>query len=147
MRILVDENLPTQVMPVLEITLGPLGHQVDAIEQIKWKGAKDHRMILKAAERGYDALITLDRNQLKNRKEREAIQRSRIHWVGVRESGSKDPVQKVATTCATVIAGSVLVAKHLEHAERPQLVFIRTVQHHDRIEPDDVDAYMRRTSR
>jgi hypothetical protein len=53
-RILLDENVPVQLVPLLP------GHQVDAVVFIGWSGTKNGDLLRRAAGE-YDVLITMDR--------------------------------------------------------------------------------------
>lgn len=56
MRILLDENLDWRLRRELS------AHEVDSVAYIGWAGIKNGTLLRRAAEEGYDALITMDGN-------------------------------------------------------------------------------------
>lgn len=56
MRILLDENLDWRLRRFLP------GHVVDSVAYIGWSGIKNGKLLLSAADNGYDVLLTLDSN-------------------------------------------------------------------------------------
>ncbi len=55
MRVLLDENLPLDLAPLLE------GHQVESVRGLGWSGLTNGELLDRAGGR-FDALITMDRN-------------------------------------------------------------------------------------
>jgi len=56
MRLLLDENLDWRLMRSLP------GHEVESVLQLGWAGIQNGELLRKAAESGFDALITMDGN-------------------------------------------------------------------------------------
>lgn len=56
MRILLDENLDWRLRRHLA------GHEVDSVAYIGWSGMKNGALLRKAADAGYEVLITMDGN-------------------------------------------------------------------------------------
>lgn len=56
MRILLDENLDWRLRRLLT------GHEVDSVTYIGWSGIKNGVLLRRAAEAGYDVLLTMDGN-------------------------------------------------------------------------------------
>jgi len=56
MRILLDENLDWRLRRLLP------GHDVDSVAYIGWAGMKNGALLRKAADAGYEVLITMDGN-------------------------------------------------------------------------------------
>jgi len=54
-RILVDESLPRQLVPLL------LGHDARMVQAEGWSGVKNGELLRRAAAAGYDVLLTPDR--------------------------------------------------------------------------------------
>jgi hypothetical protein len=54
MRVLLDEDLPRQLAPLLE------GHEVSTVPRDGWTGVKNGELLL--ASKGFDAFLTMDRN-------------------------------------------------------------------------------------
>ena len=46
-------------------------------------GVPDNELFAALSERKFDGIITHDRNQLQNPEELEALQQSRLHWIGL----------------------------------------------------------------
>lgn len=79
MRILLDEDVPVQVLEILRRVVK--GHDVDHVEALHWKGKKDEFLVADAAGKGYDLLLTNNRRQLSDPRECGAIKKSRMHHV------------------------------------------------------------------
>src|SRR6266536_6553770 len=79
MQILLDEDVPIQVLQILRRVLKC--HDVDHVEAIRWKGKKDVFLIADAATRGYHLLLTNNRKQLADPRECDAIKKSGMHHV------------------------------------------------------------------
>ncbi|MFJ3621718.1 DUF5615 family PIN-like protein [Streptomyces iakyrus] len=58
MRILIDENVPVQMLEMLRRLLP--GHEVQHVSEIKWAGKKDLALLPDAAKRGFEAFLTKD---------------------------------------------------------------------------------------
>ena len=56
MRVLLDENLDWRLMRSLP------GHVVESVPRLGWAGIQNGELLRKAAENGFDALITMDGN-------------------------------------------------------------------------------------
>ncbi|MBX3385545.1 MAG: DUF5615 family PIN-like protein [Phycisphaeraceae bacterium] len=54
MKLLLDENLPTDLRHFLA------GHEVFTVAYMQWKGVRNGELFKRAAEAGFDAVITLD---------------------------------------------------------------------------------------
>lgn len=66
MRVLVDEGMPVQVLSPLRLNKQ---HEFDHIDELKWKGKHDIQLFADAAARSYDAVLTLDLDQLDSAEE------------------------------------------------------------------------------
>ena len=55
MRVLLDENLPVGLAPLLE------GHQVESVSGLQWSGVSNGELLERATGQ-FDAMITMDRN-------------------------------------------------------------------------------------
>ena len=67
MRVLLDEQLPRQLAPLL------VGHEVRTVQQQSWAGLKNGQLLEAAEAAGFTVLVTGDRNlqfqqNLSNRK-------------------------------------------------------------------------------
>lgn len=54
MKLLLDENLPHRLRPLL------VGHDVYTVSFMKWKGIENGQLLDLAAKNGFDALVTKD---------------------------------------------------------------------------------------
>ena len=54
MRLLLDENLPHDLRHLI------VGHEVLTVAYVGWAGVQNGRLLAKAAEAGFDALVTKD---------------------------------------------------------------------------------------
>ncbi|WP_200302638.1 hypothetical protein [Streptomyces adelaidensis] len=77
MRLLVDENTAVQLLVPLRYVLPQ--HQVDHVTEVKWSGEKDVQLLLDAARKGYDVLLTKDGRQLEDPDETDSIKKAGIH--------------------------------------------------------------------
>jgi hypothetical protein len=58
MRLLLDENLDWRLCRALA------GHQTESVPLIGWAGLQNGELLRKAAEAGFDALVTMDSNMV-----------------------------------------------------------------------------------
>lgn len=108
MRFLLDENEIPAILDPLRLLYED--HVFDEAREIGLGGKEDVPLIHAAAREGYHALITRDKHQLSDRKEREALVETGLHWIGHRE-----PDVGIAGI-ACLIAGYVSAFPHiLEH--------------------------------
>ena len=54
MKILLDENLPHRLRPLL------VGHEVFTVAFMKWKGVQNGELLTLAASNGFDVVVTKD---------------------------------------------------------------------------------------
>ena len=54
MKVLLDENLPHDLRELL------VGHEVFTVGWLKWKGTRNGRLLQRAADHGFEAIITID---------------------------------------------------------------------------------------
>jgi predicted nuclease of predicted toxin-antitoxin system len=55
MKVLLDENLPHELRPLL------VGHEVFTVSYLKWKGLQNGELLERAAAEGFRVLVTTDR--------------------------------------------------------------------------------------
>jgi hypothetical protein len=99
MKILLDEDVPEQVITVLQHVLR--GHQVDHVTRIGWSGEPDKRLYPDAAKRRYDVLVTNDAAQVSDPDECQAVKRSGIHRVSYRHLPSNHSTPHWSTSCCS----------------------------------------------
>lgn len=119
MRILLDEDVPIQVLPILGRVLHE--HEIDHVDSIKWKGKKDRVLIHNAATSGYDVLVTNDLGQLNDPDECRAIRHAGIHHVTF-EIG--DGVRGLGLAVGAIVAAMPRLVEDLEGAPGQMLAEI-----------------------
>jgi PIN like domain len=126
-KILLDEDVPFQLLAGLSQILD--GHQVDHVDSLHWKSKKDLRLLPDAAKRGYEVLVTNDKNQLHDVDECKAIRASRLHHVRYDTSSGKEGL---ALAMAAVLAAAVPCMRELEAADTQRLVLVTSIKAHRR---------------
>jgi hypothetical protein len=121
-KVLLDENVPLQALPVLRRTLR--SHQVDHVDSLdrrgtRWKGKKDAQLLPDAAEAGYEVFVTKDANQLADPTETRLIRRAGIHHVRFQQD---EGVAGYARAVGALVAAMVEVLGDLETADGQRLV-------------------------
>jgi hypothetical protein len=119
MHVLVDEGMPVQLLPALRQNRG---HVFDHVDELKWKGRLDQPLFAAAAERDYDAILTLDVNQLSDAGECRALRRSGLHHVSLQQGRSVRGLKGLARVIASVVVAMPYVVEDLEAAEGQQIV-------------------------
>ena len=56
MKILLDENLPSELRHSL------VGHEVQSVEYLKWKGIRNGRLMALAIGNGFEVMVTVDKS-------------------------------------------------------------------------------------
>jgi hypothetical protein len=133
MRILLDEDVPVQVLEILRRVLQT--HDVDHVEALHWKGKKDAFLIADAAAKGYDMLLTNNRRQLSDPRECVAIKRSRIHHV-LYDQAPK--LRGLALAVAAIVAAMPMLIEELEKERGQRLARVqglRPTRRFDIIDP------------
>jgi hypothetical protein len=120
MRILLDEDVPIQVLEILRRVLK--GHDVDHVEAIRWKGKKDVFLIADAATRGYHLLLTNNRKQLADPRECDAIKKSGMHHVRYDQGPG---LRGLALAVAAIIAAMPTLVEELQQESGQRLVRIQ----------------------
>jgi hypothetical protein len=122
MRVLVDEGMPVQVVPPLRRNRG---HDVDHVDDLNWKGRLDQPLFHQAAERGYDAILTLDVNQLADVDECRALKRSGLHHISLQQGRSVKGLKGLARVIASVVVAMPYVLDDLQTADGQRIVELR----------------------
>lgn len=122
MRILLDEDVPVQLLEPLRVVLK--GHTVDHVDKIGWKGKKDPRLYPDAKGKGYDAIITHDLAQLEDPAETKAIRDSGMHHVRYTVQTGRDGLGRAM---AAVLAAAAPLFRELEKAAGQRLVRISEI--------------------
>jgi hypothetical protein len=111
LQVLVDEGMPVQLLEPLRLNRG---HQFDHINGLRWKGRLDQPLFRDAAGRGYDAILTLDVNQLSDAEE--------CHHISLQQGRSVRGATGTARVIASVIAAMPYVLEDLEEADGQRIV-------------------------
>lgn len=119
MRVLLDENVPVQLLDPLRHVLR--AHDVDHVETVGWKGKKDGSLIPDAAARMYHVFLTKDTNQLAVPEECDAIKRSRLHHVRFKQA---DGLAALGRAIGSIVVAMHPIMEALESAGSQRLVFI-----------------------
>ena len=119
MQVLVDEGMPVQLIEPLRRNRG---HSFDHIDELRWKGRLDQPLFREASSRGYEAILTLDVNQLSDAEECRALRRSRLHHVSIQQGRSVRGLKGLARVMASVIAAMPYVLEDLEYAPGQRIV-------------------------
>ena len=123
MKVLLDEDVPRLLLPVLRAVLP--GDVVDHVVDIGWGGKEDMPLLRDANRRGYEVFVTNDRKQRQDPDEMRAIVRSGMHHV----TYAMDPGKEgLARAVASVIAAITPVLALLETSTEQQLVQVTKLQ-------------------
>jgi hypothetical protein len=135
LQILVDEGMPMQI-------LGPLranrGHQFDHINDLRWKGRLDQPLFRDASTHGYNALLTLDVNQLSDADEWRALRRSGLHHISLQQGRTVRGLKGLARVMASVVVAMPYVLDDLEEADGQRIVeltLLSAARRHELFDP------------
>ncbi len=135
MRVLLDEDVPVQVLESLQQVLH--GHTIDHVDRIGWKSTKDLALLPDAGKRGYEVLVTNDKNQLEDVEESRAIRDSGMHHVRYDQDTNRGK-EGLALAMASLLAAAVPCIRELEAATGQRLVHIKSIAPHQRSARYDV---------
>ncbi|MFE5853525.1 hypothetical protein ACFQ61_09975 [Streptomyces sp. NPDC056500] len=102
MKFFLDENETPAVLPPLQGVF--YEHTFRSAHDEDLTGVLDIELIHKVSERGFDAIMTQDLNQLSNRAERAALIDTGIHWIGHRQPAADGLLYVVNSTAAYLAA-------------------------------------------
>ena len=83
MHVLLDENIPAPALASLRV-LTP--HVFEHVNDRSWAGTADPTLFANAGRAGFDVIVALDRRQLYNADEWQALKRARLHHVSIRQT-------------------------------------------------------------
>lgn len=129
MRVLLDEDVPVQVLEALQQVLH--GHTIDHVDRIGWKSKNDLALLPDAGKRGYEVLVTNDKNQLEDVEESRAIRDSGMHHVRYDQDTNRGK-EGLALAMASLLAAAVPCIRELEAATGQRLVHIKSIAPHQR---------------
>lgn len=81
MRFFLDANETSAILPVLDQVYGST-HVFRSASEEGLADVDDIPLFAELRKRRFDAIITRDKNQLKNTDERQALCNARLHWIG-----------------------------------------------------------------
>ncbi|RIV34114.1 DUF5615 family PIN-like protein [Micromonospora radicis] len=122
MRVLLDEDVPEQVLHVLRHVLR--GHEVDHIHSIKWSGKKDLYVFQDAMGR-FDVIVTNNYKQFDDPDETSRIKKSGLHHVSYRQR--QTGLKGLALAVGAIVASMPQIMEELERANGQRLVAIQGI--------------------
>jgi PIN like domain len=123
MRILLDEDVPVQVLDVLAHVLR--GHDVNHVHRLKWSGKKDLYLFDDASKR-FDMVVTNNYKQFDDPEETRRIKKSGLHHVAYRQR--HDGLKGLALSIGAIVAAMPLVVDELVAADGQRLVAIHGLE-------------------
>lgn len=133
MRILLDEDVPYAAGGLLDAVL--VGHEIQHVNDLKWKSKKDVFLVRDAATRGYDVLVTNNRKQLVVPDECRAIKDSGLHHV-LYDQDVQGP-DGLALAVAAILAGMPRLVRELAEAPSQRLAKLRGIRDEKRYDIAD----------
>jgi len=121
MRLLVDEGVPVQVLEPLRRNKS---HEFEHVTAVKWTGRKDVPLFMKAAQRGFEAIVSLDVDQLVEPTEWKALRASNLHHISLRQGRTVTGRTGVARVLASLIVSMPYVLSDLTEAGSQRIVEI-----------------------
>ncbi|MQY15443.1 hypothetical protein SRB5_56250 [Streptomyces sp. RB5] len=136
MQILIDENVPVQVLEMLRRLLPK--REVWHVSEIKWAGKKDLALLPDAAKKGFGAFLTRDARQLEDPWETEAIKKSGMHHI--RFTQGHKGMTGLGLAMGAVVAAMPLIVTELDDVGSQQLIHIKGLNpsgkhRFDRVDP------------
>ncbi|HSS68521.1 MAG TPA: hypothetical protein VLK34_08210 [Nocardioidaceae bacterium] len=125
MKLLLDEDVPKEVLAPIRHLVAP--HQVDHVDDLRWKGKKDRFLLMDAGKRGYHAFVTNDSTQLESVEEARAIRDSGMHHISYRHETRRGR-EGLALAIAGVLASVIPIIRELEQVEGQRLVEIQAIR-------------------
>lgn len=128
MRILLDEDVPVQVLPPLRHVL--YGHTIQHVDELGWKGLRDPVVFQHARASGYDVFVTNNLKQRNVPEECTAIKRSGVHHVLYRHD--VEGQQGLALAIAAIVAAMPRLIDELEEVSSQRLADITSIRNQKR---------------
>jgi hypothetical protein len=117
--VLVDEGVPVQVLEPLRRNRG---HVFQHVAQIGWDGRKDQPLFASAADRGFDAIVAVDVDQLVEPAEWRALKRCGLHHISLRQGRTVKGRTGVARVLASLIVAMPYVLADLADVDSQRIV-------------------------
>ena len=135
MFVLVDESVPVQVMAPLGLNRG---HTFAHVTELKWSGRRDTELFSSAVERGFEAILAVDVDQLVEPTEWRALKRSKLHPISLRQGRTVRGASGVARVVASLIVAMPYVLSDLEDADDQRIVevsLLSATSRHESFDP------------
>lgn len=141
MRLLLDEGLPVQLLEPLRLNRP---HEVEHVDGLKWKGKLDPFLFPDAARRGFDAIVTLDLDQLTDPDLCRSLRDSGLHHISLRQGRRVRGKAGVARVIASLTVAMPYVLVELDAAAGQRIVEVALLTGDARHEIYDPDRERRR---
>jgi hypothetical protein len=135
MRLLLDEGMPVQLLEPLRLN-SP--HQVQHVDELRWKGKQDANLFRDTATRGFDALVVLDVDQLADPDLCRALKASGLHHISLRQGRRVKGKTGVARVIASLVVAMPYILANLETIAEQRLVevtLLATGARHETLDP------------
>jgi PIN like domain len=135
MEVLVDEAVPVQVIPALRLNRI---HRFDHVNELRWKSKQDQRLFRDAAAKGYEAILTLDVDQLSDAAECRALKRSGLHHISLRQGRTVSGVNGTARVIGSIVAAMPYVLDDLNSQDGQRVVelqLLSAARRHETYDP------------
>ena len=136
MNFLLDENFPPAGWKVFSQFFHGHGHEFGRVGVQIDRGFKDIELFNIAHEKGYNAIITSDINQIHRPQEREACKKAQLHWIGIPRNHRLRGRSILHNQIAQVLGSLDMVIKHVEDNPRPTAFLIQKPSHDYNIQKD-----------
>lgn len=120
-----DANETAIILPVLVEVYGA-EHAFRTAYQEKLSGYDDIPLFEELRERRFDAIITRDKNQLRDPEERNALRAANLHWIGHQEPKVQG-LEIISTLGAGYLAAFPHVLNGLDAAQGPTSFRVKAV--------------------
>lgn len=121
MLCLLDEGMPVQLLEPLRRNFG---HTFDHVERVGWKGKQDRFLFHDARQRGYEALVALDVDQLADPDECKRLKDSGLHHISLRQGSRVQGRKGTARLIASVVVSMPYVLEDLDGVTAQRVVEI-----------------------
>ncbi len=110
MHFFIDQNINQQAPHALSAIY--LRHHFDHAFRLGMHELKDEELFRELQRLGYDAIITKDRNQLRDPAERAGLRSAGLHWIGYNSKGHPG-LTGIALETSTIVSGLPYVLEGL----------------------------------
>jgi len=125
LKFFLDANETSVILPVLNHVYGA-DHAFRSAADEGLTDVDDIPLFSELRKRRFDAIITRDKNQLKDRDERNALRTAKLHWIGHVEP-KVEGVEIISTLGAGYLAAFPHVLEGIVAAKAPTAFHIRAV--------------------